>query len=241
MSWIESHQALEKHPKVYDLMNLMEWDLDRTIGKLHRFWWWCVDYAEDGDLRKHNESRLAIAVGLKPEDGEKFIDSMMKSYWIDKKPYLRVHDWWHYLGRFLQVKYKHNPNKWKRIQKLYNKRSKGGSNISSDNHIPNQPTLTNQDNQPNISVQIEDLLKRFISPIQANIKIYWERVSKQNKTGIVTDGRKLTLITELYNTKERCADDSLFSYALEQAIVRDAPNIGYINAIIKNRKTKRPL
>jgi hypothetical protein len=51
LAWIESHQTLEKHPKTLDLMNATGWDLDTCLGKLHRFWYWCVDYAEDGDLR----------------------------------------------------------------------------------------------------------------------------------------------------------------------------------------------
>lgn len=39
MAWIESHQQLERHPKTHELMGLMGWDLDATIGKRMRGWW----------------------------------------------------------------------------------------------------------------------------------------------------------------------------------------------------------
>jgi len=140
MAWIESHQQLEKHPKVIDLMCSMGWSLNETIGALHRFWWWCVDYTEDGDLRKHNDARIALSVGLNAESGKHFVDAMCQSGWIDREPYFRVHDWWDYVGLFLQIKYKHNPSKWKKIRSKYKNRS----NNRSDNSIPNltKPNLT---------------------------------------------------------------------------------------------------
>jgi hypothetical protein len=142
MAWIESHQQLEKHPKVIDLMCAMGWSLNETLGALHRFWWWCVDYAEDGDLRKHNDARIALAVGLNVDSGKHFVESMVQSCWIDRDPYFRVHDWWQYIGLFLQIKYKHNPSSWKRIRSKY----KNGSNNRSKNSIPNltKPNLTKQ-------------------------------------------------------------------------------------------------
>jgi hypothetical protein len=121
MAWVESHQALRDHPKVFDLMALMGWDLDTTIGKLHRFWWWCVDYAEDGDLRKHNESRLGAAVGITdPDEAKRFVRAMVDSKWIDDEPFMRVHDWWDYIGLFLQRKYgSKKKDRWESIQGMY--------------------------------------------------------------------------------------------------------------------------
>ena len=150
MPWIESHQTIERHYKTLDLMNEMGWELNATIGILHRFWWWCVDYTEDGDLRKHNPSRLGAAVGLFGSESNKFVNAMTKAGWIDSKPYPHIHDWWDYIGRFLQVKYKNSPEKWKKIRELYKnvgfkEDPKGGSKGECKNHIPNQP------NQPSCS------------------------------------------------------------------------------------------
>lgn len=155
MAWIESHQALERHPKTLSLTAAMGWDLDTTIGKLHRFWWWCVDYAEDGDLRKHNDSIIGAAVGLNGDEASKFVKAMKAACWLDSAPYFRVHDWWFYIGRFLRVKYKtSHPEKWKAVMTAYTGRepdetdipnidcSKGGSKNGSKtrNQPTNQPT-----------------------------------------------------------------------------------------------------
>lgn len=121
MAWIESHQELERHPKMIDLMNRMGWDLDQTIGKLHRFWWWCVDYCEDGDLGRFNDSQLGFVVGIhdKKLAGD-FVNAMVAACWLDRSAGIfRVHHWWKYIGRFLQVKYKTDPKKWQCIREVY--------------------------------------------------------------------------------------------------------------------------
>lgn len=97
----------------------MNWDLSTAIGKLTLFWWWCVDYAEDGDLRKHNAGRIAVAMDVPFATADPLRFAMIQSGFIDEAPYLRVHDWWDYIGRFLQVKYKTKPSRWHYIKSLY--------------------------------------------------------------------------------------------------------------------------
>lgn len=144
MAWIESHQGLLRHPKTLQLANMMGWGLDETIGKLHRFWWWCLDYAEDGDLQQYNDTTLAAAVGVAPQDAKRFVEAMVGcggetvSGFIDRQPYFRVRKWWNYCGKLLQIRYKHNPKKWKKIQSFYVGRRKNGSKGGSNNRIPNQ-------------------------------------------------------------------------------------------------------
>ena len=166
MSWIESHQALEKHPKTLDLAQRMGWTLDETIGKLHRFWWWCLDYAPDGDLRKHSVAVLAGSVGIPPASAEEFLINMLESRWIDKKPYRRIHDWWEYVGRFLQIRYKHNPLKGQEIRDAYKNGSNNGSRLPSKNrsknYIPtnlNPPTYQDQPDQPTPLVSNADAIR----------------------------------------------------------------------------------
>ena len=129
MAWIKSHQSIERHPKLFKLMDVMKWDLDTAIGKIHRFWWWCQDYAEDGDLKKHSAFALATACGVSSDQSETFLQSMIEAALIDREPYLRVHDWWDYAGPYLITKYKQQTDKWQRIKDLYNNSS---SNCSSE-------------------------------------------------------------------------------------------------------------
>ena len=145
MAWIESHQALERHPKTIKLMQLMNWDLDTTLGKLHRFWWWCLDYAENGDLTKFDHNQIASAVSVNGDGSKAFLDAMITAGWIDENPYLRVHDWWDYIGLFLQRRYGKKEEKWKGVQLLYNKCTIVSTTNHTNHTVPNH-TVPNHTN-----------------------------------------------------------------------------------------------
>lgn len=120
MAWIASHQALERHPKVHYLMAVMGWDLDTAIGKLHRFWWWCLSYAETGDLRKWTDLHIAGGVGIMDEAiAQKFVRALENGRLIDLEPCRRVHDWWDYVGPYFRSKYRQTPRKWERVRDFY--------------------------------------------------------------------------------------------------------------------------
>lgn len=144
MAWLESHQQLERHPKTHSLMSIMGWSLDETIGKLHRFWWWCLDFAPTGDLRKFNDNVIGGSVGLSADMSVKFVRAMVEACWLDRgNGVFRIHDWPHYAGRFLRdTRFKRQPERWKEVQSLY---EIPVSRQSADNP-PNQPT-----NQPTVS------------------------------------------------------------------------------------------
>ena len=90
------------------------------------------------------------------------------------------------------------------------------------------------------STQADGLLAQFSNTLQEKIKVYIERVRLKNKSKVITEGRKVTLLNELWNSKERCADDTLFGYALDMAIQYDACCIGYINKVWANKKAGKP-
>lgn len=100
--------------------------------------------------------------------------------------------------------------------------------------------VKNVKNDKNTISQITNLLGSFPDLLTNKVGLYLDRVRLKNKSKVMTEGRKATLLTELFNSKERCKDDGLFGYALDMAINYDACNIGYINAIVKNKKTDRP-
>jgi hypothetical protein len=154
-----------------DLRALTGWDLDTALGKLHRFWWWVQKYAEDGDLRSATPAQVASGVGVDPAKGRWLMDALRRSRFVDREPYLRVHNWWKYAGPYLRSKYKRSPERWQRIRALYEPGYVTGQNdeVSGDatvtqpkiegtapQHLPNLPHLpTNQPNQPNLSQKVE--------------------------------------------------------------------------------------
>jgi hypothetical protein len=59
VAWIESHQELAHHPKVARLANTLNVHKASALGHLHMFWWWCLSYAEDGDVTDFDAYELA--------------------------------------------------------------------------------------------------------------------------------------------------------------------------------------
>jgi len=162
MAWIESHQALRDHPKVFDLASGMDWPIDLAIGKLHRFWWWCMDYAEDGDLTRHCHDRVGQAVGLSGESCRTFYDLMVQIGWIDTEPYHRVHDWWDWAGMWLRSKYRHQPEKWQTIQAKFATVSTTVSKTLTQTRTPN---LT----KPNLT---KEIYRRFAPPTLEDVRAH---------------------------------------------------------------------
>jgi hypothetical protein len=153
MAWIESHQTLLNHPKVFALAGDMEWEPDLTLGRLHRLWWWCLDYATDGDLRRFNDAQIACGAGVAAAEGKRFVAALKRSCWVDSEPYFRVHDWWEYAGRFLQVKWKHYPDKWKVVRSAYARVGAGGEETEVIGGCPENGSCNGSRNhKPNLTI-----------------------------------------------------------------------------------------
>ena len=104
-AWIKSYQALRDHPKTRKLARRVG-GLPAAIGYLHCLWWWCVDYAPDGDLTKHDAEDIAIACEWdgKPAD---LIKHLSECGFLDNGSGLHVHDWEEYGGKWLDQQGKH--------------------------------------------------------------------------------------------------------------------------------------
>lgn len=110
--WIRSEQGLLNHPKTLLLCELTKLEKDVVIGRLHRLWWWCLDYAFDGNLRKFDAPTIEAACGLP-------LPGLVVAGFVDVRPYRRIHGWWDYASNYLKVKYKHQPEKWRQIETAY--------------------------------------------------------------------------------------------------------------------------
>ena len=141
MPWIESHQKLEKHPKLLDLCEKTGWSKDEAIGKLHRLWWWVLDYAEDGNLSKWTP--VQILGDLNGEiDPEKLYNILKETKFIDENN--KIHDWYDFAGNYLHAKYHNsNPLKLKKIQKMYKDNQRITKGQKKDAYLPTLPTYLN--------------------------------------------------------------------------------------------------
>lgn len=95
--WIESHQSLRSHPKLLRLAGILGVSEPTAVGHLHYLWWWCLDYAEDGNLEAYTDGEIAKAAGW-TRDSAKFVQALTAANWLDGKV---IHDWNEYGGRLM--------------------------------------------------------------------------------------------------------------------------------------------
>ena len=160
MPWIELHHTLREHPKTASLVEAMGFaDADHAVGKLTRLWLWVLEYAPDGNLDHLSVAQLAVAAGVDPTDGNRWLAALRSARWLDSEPRLRIHDWWDYVGYFLQKKWDKKPERWKAVRDAYGAAAPDCGAATSPQRLRNvsaaepqrtpcvaayQPTSTNQ-------------------------------------------------------------------------------------------------
>ena len=119
MSQIVLDSGVAGNRKTLMLISRMGWAELEAVGRLTLFFGWCADQAEDGDLRRFNDSVLAAAAKLPATHGKKFIDALVDISFLERRPYFRIRNWWDWQGVVLREKYKREPAAWHRIRDLY--------------------------------------------------------------------------------------------------------------------------
>lgn len=161
MAWIESHQEVGRHPKTKKLARLLGVSLPTAVGHLHYFWWWALDFAQDGLLTKYDADDIADAMQWEG-DAEELLSAMLTAGYIDEtEEGLAVHDWAEYAGKLLERRAKDRERKRAAaaaagVPQPIRRNSAGNDEESdeppSDSFVTNQP---NQPHQPNQQYQTE--------------------------------------------------------------------------------------
>lgn len=122
MAWIKSEQALGQHPKLKLVANELNISIPQAIGHLHLFWWWAVDYAENGDITRYKDFvPFSAQWEGEPED---FTKALIKHGWIDEEDgNLTIHDWVEYTGALIEIRQKDAERKRQSRQRANSKTS----------------------------------------------------------------------------------------------------------------------
>ena len=122
MAWIKSEQALGQHPKLKLVANELGITIPQAIGHLHLFWWWAVDYAENGDITRYKDFvPFSAQWEGEPED---FTKALIKHGWIDENDgKLTIHDWVEYTGALIEIRQKDAERKRQSRQRANSKTS----------------------------------------------------------------------------------------------------------------------
>ena len=158
MAWIEAHQELPRHPKTKRFARMLKISIPQAVGHLFMFWWWALDYAENGDLSRYDADDLADAAEWSG-DPEEFLKAMIEcgpggSYgFIEKNESgMFVHDWEMYSGRLVEKREKNRQRQAKgRKNKTEEKKSQ---HVTRDTHVTHK-TVTHDTRVSNKGVARE--------------------------------------------------------------------------------------
>lgn len=102
MPWIESHTTIARHPKTLQLAEQLRISVPTAIGHLHMLWYWALDFAPDGNLRRATPSVIAGACMWKG-NASVFWQALVDAGFIDEaEEGPTVHDWYDYAGRLIE-------------------------------------------------------------------------------------------------------------------------------------------
>lgn len=252
MAWIESHTVLTRHRKIIELAKDLRLKPVYVLGHLHALWHAALEQQEDGDLSVWSDSFIAESACYEG-DAPQFVSLLQKHKWLDGR---KLHDWWNYAGKYITSKYRNSDHE--KLSKMRENATvetiKGALTTPLERpiHAPHKTTIPNltQPNttKPNQTKQELDvlfqqndvLLSQYDAIKRERIEMYLKMVALKNRSKEISPGRKNTLLSELASSRSRCNNDQIFMMGIEACIDRNACCIGYVNAVIKNKKTERP-
>lgn len=102
MAWIQVHQSLKDHKKLYEAADELQIPPAYMLGLLVAFWLWALDNAPDGRLDEIRPRTIARAAGW-DGDADKFIAALKTARFVDDNGgALALHNWGEYTGKLLE-------------------------------------------------------------------------------------------------------------------------------------------
>lgn len=154
MAWIESNQELARHPKAKKAARMLGISVPAIVGHLHFLWWWCLEYAQDGDLSQFDDSDIADAAGWEG-DAKQFVRALLdcgpgESFGFleqSKDGGILIHDWMDYAGRLIEKRQANTDRmrkaRAKHVQRTCNERA--GATVPNRT-VPNSTVPVNNNN-----------------------------------------------------------------------------------------------
>lgn len=104
MAWIELHQSLREHKKVYACSEVLGVSRLEMIGMLVSLWLWALDNAQDGTLGGVSDRTIARVCDFPEKKAGKLVDALRTTGWLDEdkeRNCLVIHDWYDYAGKLM--------------------------------------------------------------------------------------------------------------------------------------------
>lgn len=123
MAWLEVHQELREHRKLYACADALGVEPVTMLGMLISLWLWALDNVQDGNLSGISSRSVARAARWPEKKADKLMAALIDNRWIDQDgESLSIHDWAEYTGRLMDGRKKDAERKRKKREE---KKQKG--------------------------------------------------------------------------------------------------------------------
>lgn len=124
MAWLEVHQELREHRKLYACADDLDVEPVTMLGMLISLWLWALDNVQDGNLAGISNRSVARAARWPEKKADKLMSALIANRWIDQDgESLSIHDWAEYTGRLMDGRKKDAERKRKKREEKKQKAS----------------------------------------------------------------------------------------------------------------------
>lgn len=114
MAWIELHQTLREHKKMFACADMLNLSRIEMIGTLVSLWLWALDNAQDGSLEGVSDKTIARVCDFPEKKAGKLIAALLDNGFIDfDGDHYIIHDWFDYAGKLMERREKDRKRKGK--------------------------------------------------------------------------------------------------------------------------------
>lgn len=141
MAYVEAHAGLRDHLKTKKVARLLGVPKVQVIGHMLCLWWWCQEYAQDGDLSGFDAGDIADAAEWKGEP-QSFLDALLNCGAKGGAGFLRhdsdgaliVNDWYQYGGK-LFVKREQSAARMRKMREQKGNKQDGYADVTRNDSV----------------------------------------------------------------------------------------------------------
>lgn len=114
MAWIEVHQELREHKKLYACAELLKISRVEMLGTIVTLWLWALDNVPDGSLSGISRQTIARVCDWNVKKADVLVNALISTGWLDQNgDTLVIHDWTEYVGKLMERRRKDRERKKK--------------------------------------------------------------------------------------------------------------------------------
>ena len=100
MAWIELHQGLREHKKLFACVDELKIGRMQMVGMLVSLWLWALDNAPDGSLLGISNRTIARVCDYPEKKADTLVAALCETGWLEEyEGSYRIHDWFDYAGK----------------------------------------------------------------------------------------------------------------------------------------------